>query len=301
MVSEHKIGRFTWLDMDCPAQKEIDAATERFKISLTAAKDMASPTPRPKVHNFGDHLYAVVHIPVFKHSHSGEESSQEIDFLVGENFLITVRYDSIDAVNTFAKAIEVEDAIGRHHLRHPFFGLMREMHKSVFDELAWSEDWITEIERKIFSGKEKEMVIALSRASRNILNFRRITGPHRSILSWISDAARENWNKEFNIEMKSLWNNFIQISEIIENQKNLLEELRETNNSLLSTKENEIMKVLTIMAFVTFPLSLIAAIFGMNTSNLPIVGGPNDFWVVMGIMGMTTTFMFIFFKIKKWL
>ena len=61
------------------------------------------------------------------------------------------------------------------------------------------------------------------------------------------------------------------------------------------------MKILTIMAFVTFPLSLIAAIFGMNTVYIPIIGTPGDFWIVMGIMGFATFLMFLYFKRKKWI
>ena len=61
------------------------------------------------------------------------------------------------------------------------------------------------------------------------------------------------------------------------------------------------MKILTIMAFVTFPLSLIASIFGMNTSTLPVVGYEYDFWVIIGGMFMFTVIFFAFFKYKKWL
>ena len=81
----------------------------------------------------------------------------------------------------------------------------------------------------------------------------------------------------------------------------IVTELRETNNSLVSTKQNEIMKVLTIMAFITFPLSLIASIFGMNTIDIPLVGQDGDFVIIMGIMGVSTLCMFAFFKYKKWI
>ena len=77
--------------------------------------------------------------------------------------------------------------------------------------------------------------------------------------------------------------------------------LRETNNSLLTTKQNEVMKVFTIMAFVIFPLSLVAGIFGMNTAYIPIVGLPGDFWMVMGIMVVLGVLFLSFFMYKKWL
>jgi magnesium transporter len=79
-----------------------------------------------------------------------------------------------------------------------------------------------------------------------------------------------------------------------------LHELRETNNSLLTTKQNETMKKLTLLAFITFPLSLIASIFEMNTVDMPIVGLQHGFWIIIGGMTVVGLAMFWYFKYKKW-
>ena len=81
----------------------------------------------------------------------------------------------------------------------------------------------------------------------------------------------------------------------------MLNELRETNNSLLSTKQNEIMKVLTIVSFIAYPLTILAALFQMNTKYTPIVGMPNDFWIVTGTMFIVAIIFYLYFKSKKWL
>jgi len=80
-----------------------------------------------------------------------------------------------------------------------------------------------------------------------------------------------------------------------------LHELRETNNSLLSTKQNETMRVLTIMALLTFPLALFVAIFDINATSNPIIGLPYDFWIIVGAVVSVGIAMFAFFKHKKWL
>jgi Mg2+ and Co2+ transporter CorA len=80
-----------------------------------------------------------------------------------------------------------------------------------------------------------------------------------------------------------------------------LHELRETNNSLVSTKQNEVMLVLTLTAFVTFPLSLMASLFGMGALHTPIIGQPFDFWIILTIMGIASLAMFGYFHYKKWL
>ncbi len=80
-----------------------------------------------------------------------------------------------------------------------------------------------------------------------------------------------------------------------------LHELRETNNSLLSTKENETMRVLTIMALLTFPLSLMVAILQIDTVHNPIRGLPYDFWIILGTVIVTGTCMVVYFKHRGWL
>ena len=61
------------------------------------------------------------------------------------------------------------------------------------------------------------------------------------------------------------------------------------------------MKILTIMAFITFPLTLFASMFGMNTHTTPIVGYPGDFWIILGIMVIVSAGLFSYFKYKKWM
>jgi magnesium transporter len=302
MISKYKVGEYEWVDLDSPTGEDIDKVVNEYKVDSYMAKDMATPTPRPRVHSSKDYIYAVMHIPVFKHSHSGENVSQEVDFVIGEKVLITARYDSIDALHRFAKTTEVNSILEKNHAnsRHPFFGLIKEIQRSIFNELAWSDDWLSDIERKIFGGMEREMVFGLSKAARNILNFKKTARPHRETLDWISDSGREKWGKWFEEEVRSLIDNSTHIMDAIASQNEFVIEMRETNNSLLSTKQNEVMKMLTVLAFLTLPASIIAGIFNMNV-DLPIAGQPGAFYIIIGLMVIASLSMFALFKSKKWL
>jgi magnesium transporter len=77
-------------------------------------------------------------------------------------------------------------------------------------------------------------------------------------------------------------------------------ELRETNHALVSTKEGEVMKTLTIMAFVTFPLTLFSSLFGMNATHMPFMGRDYDFWIIVGIMVTIAISFFTYFRYKRW-
>lgn len=290
----------TWTDLNSPTKEELDSLVLSQNIDPLIAKDLLVPTPKQYVKEFGPVIYAVMHIPSFKHSHM-ENLEQEIDFIITKKGLITTRYDSINALHHFAKQIEVSEILNKESHSHLFFGLMKEVYGSLFDEVEYLKDWMKEIERNIFEGHEKEMVFGISNAGRNLLSFKRIVGPHEVVLENLIHIGKINFGEKFEKEAKLLLEEWRRLSLLIKNISDMLDELRETNNSILSTKQNEIMKVLTILAFITFPLSLIASIFGMNTTFVPIVGLSYDFWIVIGIMLFISLAMFAYFKYKKWI
>jgi magnesium transporter len=106
---------------------------------------------------------------------------------------------------------------------------------------------------------------------------------------------------DFSYALKSVFADFARVDNALMNERDVLLELRDTNDSLLSTKQNETTKHLTMMAFVTFPLTLLVGVFGMNTTYMPIIGMKHDFWIIIAIMAVITCSFFLFFRYKKWL
>lgn len=304
MIEKYQKKYSIWLDVNSPTPNEVETLTTEYNLDPSIADDLLNPTPKPKVAASGDKLYAVIRIPVFKHSHSVHHSSgneQEIDFVIGRKILITVRYDSIDAIYKYSKSIEVKEILEREEGgNHAFVEIMTEIYKTLFDELSYIEDISKEIEKKIFQGREKEMVFSISEVGRNLLNFRRIIEPHGEILAELKMLGAEMLGKKFNNEIDELLLEWQRLFKSAENHTAFIDELRETNNSLLSTKQNETMKMLTIIAFITLPASLIASVFNMSTS-LPLVGQPYDFEIVITMMVVASACTFLLFKYKKWL
>lgn len=300
MISTYSQNKQIWTDISSPTKDELDSLIMAQNLDPLIAKDLNTPTPKQYTKKFDNSVYIVLHIPFFKHS-SRESLEQEIDFIISKDGLITTRYDSIDALHHYSKYLEANETFNKPTDSHIFVGLMKEVYKFLFDEIEYMKDWTKEIEKRIFQGKEKDMVFSLSEASRNILVFQRNIKPHGDVFKKMMEFSKDILTKDFEKDMTTLveeWNRLIIETQ---NTKDMLDELKETNNSLLSTKQNEVMKIFTILAFVTFPLSLIASIFGMNTSFIPLMGVQNDFWIVIGIMFFVSIAMFAYFKYKRWI
>lgn len=304
MVTRYTHKQLTWVDLESPTQEEVRSIMGEFHLNPLVAEELLSPTLKPKVETYDNCIYLILHFPASKHSH-GENKNQEVDFIIGKNFLITTRYDTIDPIHKFSKVFEVNSILDRsdmgQHAGYLFFYMIQKLYRALSHELEYIETSIDYIEEQIFNSRERDMVMELSRVSRKLLDFKQALSAHKDTLGSFEFAGKQFFGDAFSYHLRTIIGEYYKVENSVRFHLETAAELRETNNSLLSTKQNEIMKVLTVMAFVTFPLTMIAAIFGMNTKILPIVGQPNDFWIIIAIMVTIAVLFFLFFKYKKWL
>ena len=302
MLHRHEYKNLVWIDLESPTPDEIRSVSEEFSIS-DVAHELLTPSLRPHTERHAEYLYLVLHFPTLKHE--GHSPEQEVDFIIGRQFIITARYEAFATFVELSKVFEVNATLEQDHFSDNAFDifllLAKRLYKSVDAEIEEIRDSLENIEKQIFAGKEKEMVIALSIAGRHILNLKQALDPHQDILASLVEHTKEFAGSEYLSRVRAIESIYYRSRKHVTRIWQTLSELRETNNSLLSTKQNEVMKIFTILAFVTFPLSLFASIFGMNTLNTPFVGQEHDFWIVVGIMGFATSIMFLFFRHKKWL
>lgn len=303
MKKIHSYNGLTWIDLNDPSKDEVRNIMDEYNINPQIADDLISPTVKPQVNTYDNYVYMVLHFPASKHSHTGSDQ-QEVDFIISEDALITVRYDLIDSIHKFAKEFDVESVIGREnigdHAGYILYHLLQKLYKSIDHELEYIDSHLRDIEEKIFNGKEKQMVQEISKMSRVLLDFEQTTSTHTTVLESFKNVSMQFFGDDFTAFADSLITRHNQVLARITRHRKMIRELRETNDSLVSTKQNEVMKVLTIMAFVTFPLSLLASIFGMNTISMPIIGHPYDFWIITGTMVGLMLLFFVFFKYKRW-
>ncbi|MDP3735325.1 MAG: magnesium transporter CorA family protein [bacterium] len=319
MLKRQSLKNITWIDLDSPTAEEVKQVMGEYTIHHLVAEDLLAPTMRPRLDVYERFIYIVLHFPALRHTHSLTHN-QEVDFIVGKNFLITAHYDTIDPLHKFSKMFEVSAILERgtetlgqpqdsappsetaeEHAGVLFSALMRKLYGAITHELESVSEALQGVEVNMFRGRERQMVVELSKISRGLLALKQPLAAHPDILDQFREASASFFGQPFAQHAKVLVHEFRRVRALLENSMAILDELRETNNSLVSTKQNEVMKVLTMMAFVTFPLSLIASIFSMSTTYLPFAGHPYDFWIVIGIMGAIALCFFGFFKYKKWL
>jgi len=145
------------------------------------------------------------------------------------------------------------------------------------------------------------MVFEISNVSRRIITFKHVLATHKHVLEELTECVGSTFTKAHQPGVAELMDQYTFLTSRLRSVHETLTDLRDTNYALLTTKQNEIMKTFTILAFITFPLTLFTSTFGMNTVSTPILGHPNDFWIILSIMLVVSIGFFVFFRYKKWI
>ena len=145
------------------------------------------------------------------------------------------------------------------------------------------------------------MVVELSHTGRTIHDFREALAPHREMLNSLEPVGSRLFGQDFSYYIRDLKGVEERVERTIDNLYSSLVELRETNNSLLTTKQNEIMKTLTVMAFIVLPLGLIADLFSLNARNIVLNAFTVDFVVILATLCAVAAGLLLYFKRKDWL
>lgn len=294
----------TWIDIVNPTRAEILDLMTHFGFTTRVAEELLVPTPRPKVDVYDDHVYLVLHFPGSANAKDQQtRDEQEIDFIIGPESLITVRYAPMDAVLEFSKMIEVSALLDRDtvgdHAGFLFYHLIAIFYKQIESQLHTINTTLKSIETRIFQGEEESMVRVISNTNRQLLDHTRSLRFHGMTLEDLERAAPGVFGTGFSYYIDRLSRLYQEIKAILESDKQILDDLKDTNDMLLTTKTNHIMKILTIVAFIMVPVSI-----AMEVLKRPIESISHTS-VSIFIIAATTLILvlglFAFVRYKKWL
>jgi len=155
------------------------------------------------------------------------------------------------------------------------------------------------MEEHVFTGREKEILEDIAILRRNVLDFRRTIKPQQHTLESLVAQGPHLYGEKVKPFLTDLVGEYLKVWSLLENHKETLDALYETNDSLLAAKINETMRVFTILAFISFIPAAIANIYGMNISHIPLLERPNAFWMILGLMALATGLVYLMLKWRK--
>ncbi|MEA2350317.1 MAG: magnesium transporter [Thermoleophilaceae bacterium] len=300
-VVEH--GGLRWINIERPGPLDRAWLEEHFEFHPLAYEDVASRNQRPKIDEFADHLFIVLHFPVFDRA-VGRLNAGELDMFVGQDFVITLPNAPLQPVEyLFERCRANEDFREQLFSRGAGYLLYKIVDDSFdycFPMLRKMGNKLDRIEEEIFEGRAEEIVRDLSNVKQEIINFRKIIRPERSVLRDLERTKQVYLPHEHELYFDDIVDASERIWDMLENYKEVVDALEETNESVISHRVNASLRVLTAFSVVLLPLTLIASVFGMNV-RVPGQGSIHAFWIIVVCMVGLLFGLLAYFKRRGWL
>jgi magnesium transporter len=299
-----------WVKIDRPGAPEQAWLQENFDFHALDYEDVLSRNQRPKIDVYDDYLFIVLHFPIFDPA-AGRLGAGELDLFVGPGYLVSIPNQPLQPVEYLFERCrqkeELRDQLFSRGSGYLLYRLVDDSFDYCFPMLRKIGNKLDALEEEIFEGRSEEVVRDISNAKQEIINFRRVIRPERSVLRDLEKVKERYLAPEIDLEI--YFDDIVDANEriwdVLENYKEVIEALEDTNESVIAHRFNDVLRVLTVLSIVFLPATLIASIWGMNVG-LPGGGDPETssntvFWIVIAAMIVFLAGMLAFFRRRGWL
>jgi magnesium transporter len=294
-----------WVNIDRPSPLEAAWLEEQFDFHALDLEDVLSRNQRPKIDEYPDYLFIVLHFPVFDRAVK-RLNAGELDIFVGPDFCVTIPNTPLQPVEyLFERCRQKEDLREQIFARGSGYLLYRIVDDAFdycFPMLRKIGNKLDALEDDIFEGRADEVVRDISNVKQEIINFRKVIRPQRTVLRDLEKVKQRFLAPDMDLEIyfDDIVDAHERIWDMLENYKEVVEALEGTNESVISHRVNDILRVLTAFSVVILPLTLIASLWGMNVG-VPGEGDDTAFWIIVGSMVAMLVGMLAYFRRRGWL
>src|SRR3954454_19481327 len=299
-----------WIKIDRAGALEQTWLEENFDFHALDYEDVLSRNQRPKIDVYDDYLFIVLQFPIFDRS-ARRLGAGELDLFVGADFLITIPNQPLQPVEyLFERCRQKEETREQLFSRgsgYLLYRLVDDGFDYCFPMLRKIGNKLDVLEEEIFEGRSEEIVRDISNVKQEIINFRKVIRPQRPVLRDLEKVKQRYLAPDMDLEIyfDDIVDAHERIWDMLENYKEVVEALEETNESVIAHRFNDILRILTVFSIVFLPATLIASIWGMNVG-LPGGGDPATssltvFCLVIGAIILVVVGMVAYFRKRGWL
>jgi magnesium transporter len=302
-VAELRARGLTWVHLDAPTLEEASLLVERYGWHPLDLEDVLSRRQRPKVDEYPDYLFGVLHFPVYDKAIQ-RLNAAELDLFVGNGYLVTLPNVELLPVTRLFRRCEEDEELrdqlfskGSGYLLYHILDDLLDYCFPILDKIGHKLD---SIEDDMFEKRAEEVVRDLSNVKQEIISYRKIIKPERSTLRLLERQIERFLPEDLELYFDDIVDASERIWDLLDNFKEVVEALEDTNESVISHRQNDVLRVLTVVTVILLPLTLITGIFGMNV-HFPGFETAAAFWAICGFMLGLGLGLTAFFSYKRWL
>jgi magnesium transporter len=291
-----------WVDFQSPTEADDHVLLDVFKFHPLTVEDCRANRHHPKVEEFPDYLYFIVHA-IRKDSSPDRFNTVELDGYLGKNYVVTYHHVEFSSINKVKQTIEVSPVTcqkGAAFILHHVIDNVVDEYLPVMDDF---DERINDLEDNIFSLAQPSNAILeeILGLKRSLLRVKRISSKQLEVLYRMSHGQFQLISGPVLPFFRDIFDHLVRVTDLAESYRDLISSSLEAYLSVVSNRLNEIMKVLTIFSAVMLPLTFIAGVYGMNFDNMPELHSRYGYYTVWILMIIVAVGMLYYFYRKGWI
>jgi magnesium transporter len=283
-----------WVDFQEPTEDEAKLLADFFHFHPLAIEDCLEYVQRPKLDFYDRYLFIVLHA-----IEGNTLEAEEVDLFVGQNFIVSFHKQSIHAVNEVWTRIQHEEDFQQGPF-HVMYRIIDKLVDDYFPLIYHIEDVLNELEENTNDETIQEIIEKVFDIRGDLSKLRRTIVPMRDLLYRIIHSDRLQRMKERQLYFHDIYDHLLKLSEMIETNREITSDIRDSYLSLNSNRMNNIMMALTAITTIFMPLTFIVGIYGMNFNYMPELRWKYGYFAVLGVMAIIALSMFFWFKRNGW-
>jgi len=294
----------TWVNIEHPTERETEYLSKNYPFHPLDLDDCLSRIQRPKIDEYEDYLFFVFHFPVFNVEARVTTPSQ-LSMFIGKNYLITLHNGDLKPLVKLFRECQIDEksrednfSSGSGYLLYRIMDRLVDYCLPILNKIGGN---IERVEEEIFSQSMPRAIREISVLRRDVISFRRIIWPMRAVIGGLKSKVSDYTKPDMSVYFDDMVDHVDKIWDGLDEYKEIIEGLNDTHDSLATNRTNEVVRMLTIIATILLPITVVASIFGMNIQLGPFGDSPYSFLYVSLICLAIIGGMLYFFRRQHWI
>ena len=294
-------GVWVWVDLSQPTPEESRILTDPFHFHQLAVEDALSELHHPKIESYGDYLYLILHGIDFRASEHCFRT-QDIDFFLGAQYLVTVHPGVSRSIGRVGGACTRDSRIlgdGPGMLLYRIVDTMVDNYRPEVEELS---ERLDTLEDEVFERPNPQLARRILNFKKDISSLRQVVMPQRDAIGRLARREFPLITEQLAYGFRDVHDHLVRLSDEAMFFQDRITSILDAHLSAVSNQLNQVMKVLTIIATLFMPLTVLTGMYGMNVRLPHLPGGdPTQFWWILAMMLVMSGGMLFYFWRKRWI
>jgi magnesium transporter len=297
-----KDGHFVWIGLHEPSEEILRKIQEELGLHELAVEDAHAAHQRPKLEEYGSCLFVVLRVATCGEGEDRTVAFGETHIFVGQRYIVSVRHGDTRGYADVRARCESTPYLLHHGPGFVLYALMDSIVDRYFPVVDTLEEELERLEESIFADNvERDVAQRIYELKSEVITIKRAVSPLIDVcnrlvrydLGLIADEVRPYF--------RDVYDHVVRINESVDNLRELLTSALEANLSLVSIRQNEVMKTLAGWAAIFGVMTLMAGVWGMNFEHMPELHERWGYPLALGSMALTAGVLYAWLKRIGWL